>query len=77
MASRAFNNNLGARQKAAPANKKRKGGEKLSTSEAAKKVLDLIERDMQEKNLPENEKNLRAGKFAAFVDTLTEGRRKS
>lgn len=77
MASRAFNNDVGAREKAIAGGKKKRGTEKLSTSEAAKKILGIIENDMQNKNLSEKEKNLRAGKFAAFVDNLTEGRRKS
>jgi hypothetical protein len=50
---------------------------KLSTSEAAKKILDLIERDMHEKNLSEEEKNLRARRFAAFVDRSCDGRNTS
>jgi hypothetical protein len=76
LASRAFHNDLGSHQKAASAKRKKSGG-KLSTSEAAKKILNLIERDMQDKGLSEQEKNSRAGKFAAFVDNLTAGRRKS
>jgi 23S rRNA pseudoU1915 N3-methylase RlmH len=77
LASRAFNNDVGAREKAIAGGKKKRSAEKLSTSEAAKKILGIIESDMQDKNLSEKEKNLRAGKFAAFVDNLTEGRRKS
>jgi hypothetical protein len=75
VASRAFNNELGSNRKSASG--KKKSGGKLSTSGAAKKILGLIEEDMQEKNLSEEEKNLRAGKFAAFVDNLTLSRRKT
>jgi hypothetical protein len=77
LASRAFNNNLHAHQKGVSANKGKKSGKQPSTSEAARKILNLIERDMQDKGLSEEEKNLRAGKFAAFVDNLTATRRKS
>jgi hypothetical protein len=75
VASRAFNNEPESDRKSASG--KKKSGSKLSTSEAAKKILGLIEEDMQEKNLSDDEKNLRAGKFAAFVDSLTPSRRKS
>jgi hypothetical protein len=74
VASRAFNNELESNRKSASG--KKKAGGKRSTTEAAKKILGLIEEDMQKKGLSEEEKNLRAGKFAAFVDNLTPSRRK-
>jgi hypothetical protein len=41
-----------------------------SVSKAVKEILAIIERDMEDKNLSEEEKNLRAGRFAALVDGL-------
>jgi hypothetical protein len=76
LASRAFHNDPGPHQKDSSAKRKKIRG-KLSTTMAAKKILNLIERDMQDKGLSEEEKNSRAGKFAAFVDNLTVARRKS
>jgi sulfur transfer complex TusBCD TusB component (DsrH family) len=50
--------------------RRKKSGGKLSTSEAAKKVLNLIESDMQARGLSEEEKDFCAGKFTAFVDNM-------
>jgi hypothetical protein len=50
--------------------RRKKSGGKLSTSEAAKKILNLIERDMQDRGLSEEEKDFCAGKFTAFVDNM-------
>jgi len=75
MASRAVKVDPGTNQKARSSSARK--NKKLSTGEAAGKILGIIERDMESKRLTEDEKNARAGRFAAFVDNLTAGRRKS
>jgi hypothetical protein len=76
LASRVVNPDSSANQKAPSPSSKREH-KKLSTGEAAKKILGIIECDMEHKKLSEEEKNTRAGKFASFVDSLTSNRRKS
>jgi hypothetical protein len=76
LASRAVNSDSSVNQKA-PSSSRKKEHKKLSTAEAAEKILGIIECDMEHKKLSEEEKNTRAGRFASFVDRLTANRRKS
>ena len=55
----------------------KKSGKKLLAKNAATKLASLVEKNMERKGLPEEEKNRRVGQFSTFVKGLKKSLRKS